>query len=413
MRNDGQSQAPALSTGRPFGALIWCAMIVLLVMFSEGFLPRLFASEQEAEGSSILRLMWFPAYGVILLLALARWQAVIKAIGRVPFLVLLLMLCAATTMWSIEPSITLRRAVAILFTTLFGIVMASHYSWRDMLRLLGLTWAILAVISLFTSILLPGFGTMTEVHVGAWRGMWWEKNSLGGHMGRAGFLFAVLIFADRPYRKAWGAAFVLACFLVLMSTSKTAALGLALGIGVLGMGLIIQRGTRIALVSIWFAATIGGAMVMSLVLAPEFVFGLFGREPTLTGRTDIWGALAYIISERPLLGYGYGAFWGPHSAPAYWVWVAVEWAAPTAHNGWLEIWLGVGLVGLLFFLANFVLTIYRAIIAAFHGWPGLFATGYLLQFLMFSMSESIIFQQNAIIWVTYVGISVRLAIDRA
>lgn len=118
-------------------------MIVLLVMFSEGFLPRLFASEQEAEGSSILRLMWFPAYGVILLLAMARWQVVIKAVGRVPFLVLLLMLCAATTMWSIEPSITLRRAVAILFTTLFGIVMASHYSWRDMLRLLGLTWAIL------------------------------------------------------------------------------------------------------------------------------------------------------------------------------------------------------------------------------------------------------------------------------
>lgn len=412
MSNDGQSPTPTQPSGGLLGALIWCVMIVLLLMFSQGVLPRLFASEEDVEGSSVLRLLWFPAYAVMLLLAIVKWRTVLKAIGHMPFLILLLMLCAATTMWSIEPDVTLRRAVAILFTTLFGIVMASHYGWRDMLRLLGVTWATLAVISVFASVALPGFGTMTEVHVGAWRGLWWEKNSLGGHMGRAGFLFAILIFADKPYRKAWTAAFLLACLLVLMSTSQTAVMGLGLGLGVLAMGLLVQRGARLAVVSTWLAVTIGGALAISLVLAPEIVFGLFGREPTLTGRTDIWQTLALAIAERPWWGYGYGAFWGVDSVPAYWVRVAVDWDAPTAHNGWLEVWLGVGLVGLLLFLANFAATIYRAIFAAFRGWPGLFAAGYLLQFLLFSMSESIIFQQNAIIWVTYVAISVRLAIDR-
>ena len=35
-------------------------LFVVLILFSEGILPRLLASEQSADGSPVLRLMWLP-----------------------------------------------------------------------------------------------------------------------------------------------------------------------------------------------------------------------------------------------------------------------------------------------------------------------------------------------------------------
>lgn len=47
-------------------------LFAILIMFSEGLLPRLFAAEESAEGSSILRLMWLPVYAMTLALMRGR-----------------------------------------------------------------------------------------------------------------------------------------------------------------------------------------------------------------------------------------------------------------------------------------------------------------------------------------------------
>jgi exopolysaccharide production protein ExoQ len=50
--------------------------------------------------------------------------------------------------------------------------------------------------------------------------------------------------------------------------------------------------------------------------------------------------------ERPLLGYGYGAFWLGERGPSARVW-AVTWDAVHAHNGYLDLWLQIGVIGAL------------------------------------------------------------------
>lgn len=379
-----------------------------LVMFSEGLLPRILASETDPE-STLLRLLWLPVYGLILIGCAAVFPRLLRTMARLPFLILLLVLAVASWAWSIDPSVTERRAVAIVATTLAGLFLATRYDWRTLLRLLGVVWLVMAVISFAAGLVAPGFAIMDEVHVGAWRGMWWEKNTLGGQMARASFLFAFLLVMDRPWRTVWAGALLVAIALVILSTSKTALLGMMVGFLVLAGGAWMRRGVVTTLSSLWLGVVVVGAALTVLVVEPALVFQLLGRDATLTGRTDIWSALTDAIAARPWFGYGYGAFWGLESEPAYRVRLATEWLVPTAHNGWLETALSIGLVGLGALVLNYVLFLVRAVRLAVSDWTGLFALGVAGQFLLFSVSESIALQQNTIVWVTYVAIAAKTA----
>lgn len=385
------------------------ALFVVLILFTEGVLPRLLTSGGSADASSLLRILWLPVYGLAIAGVLWKAKAVAVTALRMPFLIILTGLGLFSFLWSIDPALSQRRGIAIMATTLAGIFMGVRYDWRTLLRVLGLVWIVTAALSFVTALLVPSFGVMYEIHVGAWKGLFYEKNQMGGHMARAAFLCGFLFIMDAPWRRLWGAGVFLCVLLVLLSTSKTSLLGLLLGFAILGAGMWMKRGIVTGMTSAWLGVVLAGAFAGIMVFAPEVVFTALGRDPSLTGRTDIWATLIDMINQRPLLGYGYGAFWALDSEPAYWVRVLVEWEAPTAHNGWLEVAIALGLVGLVCLVLDFVMTIYRAARASIDTWTGVFALGVCAQFLLFSLSESISMQQNAIVWVTYVAVATKLA----
>ena len=71
--------------------------------------------------------------------------------------------------------------------------------------------------------------------------------------------------------------------------------------------------------------------------------GQFGRDVTLTGRTDLWADLLK-IPLNPILGAGYKSFWlGPYVAQ---IWQKYYFHPNQAHNGYLETYLQGGLLGL-------------------------------------------------------------------
>jgi exopolysaccharide production protein ExoQ len=85
---------------------------------------------------------------------------------------------------------------------------------------------------------------------------------------------------------------------------------------------------------------------------------LVGRDPTLTERTEIWkGVLS--LNTNPLIGTGYESFWlGPRLD---WLWKqkAIH-GINEAHDGYLEIYLNLGLIGL-GLLVGFLIASYRTI----------------------------------------------------
>jgi len=101
--------------------------------------------------------------------------------------------------------------------------------------------------------------------------------------------------------------------------------------------------------------------VLYLILAFGFdinsdVAGAVGRDPTLTDRTLIWETLL-ATKTNPLFGTGYESFWLGPRVNAIWKQFG---RLNEAHNGYLEVYLNLGLTGL-FLLCGFLMASYRKI----------------------------------------------------
>ncbi len=384
-----------------------------LFMFAEAFLPRLLApGPVDATGvvpeSTFLRFLWLPFYGLIGIGLVIAARDAFRTMLRSPWLVMLALLAIASAMWSVDAELSFRRGIAVFATTLFGVYLAARFDWIGALRLLACVWLLLMAASFIAGIVAPGFARMAEVHPGAWMGGWSEKNALGGHAARASFLFAFLAWRDPAPRKWWLGGLVLSLALVMLSKSATALLGTALGIGVLAAAWWMLKGRRWSLALVWGGASVGGLLVLIYLMAPGLLLGLLGKDETLTGRTEIWAELLRAIEQKPALGYGYLAFWGLDSEPRYWLQRAVDWNAPSGHNGWLDLAISLGLVGVALFLIDVLVSLCRAGRLSLASPTGVFAIGFLAQFLLFSMSESIMLAQNSVLWVSYVVVSAKL-----
>jgi O-antigen ligase len=384
-----------------------------LFMFAEAFLPRLLApGPVDASGvvpeSTFLRFLWLPFYGLIGVGLVLTARDAFRTMLRSPWLVMLALLAIASAMWSIDAELSFRRGIAVFATTLFGIYLAARFDWIGALRLLASVWFLLMAASFIVGIAAPGFSHAGEIHPGAWMGGWGEKNALGGHAARASFLFAFLAWRDPEPRRWWLVGLALSLVLVVLSKSATALLGAGLGIGTLLAAWWMLKGRRWSLALVWGGVSVGGLLVLIYLTAPGLLLGVLGKDETLTGRTDIWVELLRAIEQKPALGYGYLAFWGLESEPRYWLQRAVDWNAPSGHNGWLDLAISLGLVGVALFLVDMLVSLWRAGRLSLTSPTGVFAIGFLAQFLLFAMSESILLAQNSILWVTYVFISAKL-----
>jgi exopolysaccharide production protein ExoQ len=389
---------------------------ITLFMFAEAFLPRLLAPGPvdvtgEIPESTFLRYLWLPFYGLIAVgLFLAAGQAW-RAAARAPWLILLALLAMASALWSIDPELSFRRGIALFATTMLGVYLAARFDWLTALRLLGVIWFVLMAASLVTGLFAPQFARMNEIHVGAWVGGWSEKNALGGHAARASLLFAFLAWRDASHRKWWAGGVLMTITLLILSSSATALLGAALGLGVLLAAWLMLKGRRWSLAFAWLGVTVGSLVVLAYLTMPDVVLGLLGRDETLTGRTEIWTALGEAAEKKPAFGYGYLAFWGIDSEPRYWLERAVDWDAPSGHNGWLDLAISLGLVGVSIYAIDLAITLWRAARLSMASPAGVFALGFLAQFMLFAMSESIVIAQNSILWATYVFVGAKLALS--
>jgi O-antigen ligase len=132
-------------------------------------------------------------------------------------------------------------------------------------------------------------------------------------------------------------------WLVPIANSKTATVALSLGIAVvLAVQLVSVRKHfwSFAIPTVVFAVVFEGLFsVKSAVLEAS------DRDATFTGRTGLW---EMVLQEpiNPLLGEGYASFWLGERLERFW---AMYPTSPPiqAHNGYIEVYLNLGLVGVL------------------------------------------------------------------
>jgi exopolysaccharide production protein ExoQ len=271
---------------------------------------------------------------------------------------------------------------------------------------------VLAIASLLAGVFLPSIGRMSNTFPGSWRGLWLEKNIFGDEMSLALLLFAAAGTLRPQRRRLWYGLAVIAFGLIFASTSKTSLVAVTLGFAVFCLVLVVRRGGTLAVMASYGAVVALMALGATVLLAPDILLNLLGKDATLTGRTKIWAAVMRQIQERPVLGYGYGAVWNDDSGwgPLAWIIKQAGFRPDHAHNSWLEQWLGMGLWGLTAWALYYLMTMVRAIAAMFRSNGALVALPFLVVYTLTTLTESVAVSYNDLRWVIFVAISVRLAL---
>jgi hypothetical protein len=131
------------------------------------------------------------------------------------------------------------------------------------------------------------------------------------------------------------------------------------------------------------------------------LFSAAGRDSSFTGRVPLWQKLIAMGGRAPLLGCGFTCFWLDIDRVAE-IWKTVDWAATSAHNGYLEIFLDLGIVGLLILFFLLAQT-YRNIIRSFQDNPELGKLKLVLFAMVFfhNFTESTLGKANTLLWLLF------------
>jgi len=118
------------------------------------------------------------------------------------------------------------------------------------------------------------------------------------------------------------------------------------------------------------------------------VTSLMGRSEDLTGRATIWARLIPYAMAKPILGHGVGGFWTD----------ALREETIASHNGYLEIILNLGFLGLFLFLMLIVSWARKTpmIMAADSDW-GIFFICLLMIGLFYGISEATLYSLKGMI----------------
>jgi O-antigen ligase len=389
--------------------------VVMLLIYSQGWETPLTGGGDEAGDSELLRTLFLPAYAVgVALMALTPWR-LLQGLVRQPFLIVLVVIAAVSVIWSVSPDQTSRRLFALTFTTLCGVVIAARYSWARLAEVLATAFTILAICSLFAALFVPSIGRMSDLFPGAWRGLWPEKNTFGGNMAFGAAMCAAAALLNPKRAAGWWWAAALCFALVIMSTSKTSLVSLLLGCGALALVWAVRRGPAFGIAATWSAVVAIGLVAAVAFFASDYVFGLLGKDATLTGRTEIWSAVMRQINERPWQGFGYAAIWDETDrwGPLAWITHDAGFRAHHAHNSWLEQWLAMGVPGLVAWSALYLQTLVANIVSLYRQAGAYLALPFFVVYSLMTLTESIAVVYNDMRWVIFVALAVKLALPDA
>jgi O-antigen ligase len=243
--------------------------------------------------------------------------------------------------WADEPALAFKRWIAAILLVTAGLAARS---------VLGLPGTIRFVF--YLTLLQASGGLAWEIVRGLFAPLAQDYRFSGGLHPNGQAVVCVLLLATAcvVWKRARSAtetglataAMPLALVLLLLTRSRTAFASVVLAAGVLILLAARPGWRRIAL------AACATAVVIVVALAPGArsavtSVALLGRD-TDTDRSNLWRECLEYIAERPVLGYGFNAFWTPDRVEE--IGSVEQWGVAEAHSLYLEMLLDGGGAGL-------------------------------------------------------------------
>jgi exopolysaccharide production protein ExoQ len=292
---------------------------------------------------------------------LSRWR-------RNWLLGLFILLAFVSGLWSIGPLVTFFRALELFLATLVASYFGLRLGPKRIMSALFWFGAVLFILSIALAVGVPPTGTMYWAPFdGAWRGVYWHRNHLASITAFLSIVYLCRLILAFSKRDANGIldALLYVFSLVILYFARSAT----------GFIVFIVLNALVVLASVWlqmehrlqrghYALILAAAILTAILILTslDVVFGMFGRDTSMSGRVVLWSNLIELASRRPWLGHGFGAVWAFDSFRDEIQRLAGWTSQPLiADNGWLDIYLHLGIMGVLTLSGLLVLLAVRSL----------------------------------------------------
>jgi exopolysaccharide production protein ExoQ len=363
------------------------------------------------EGSPLDRCIYFGLIAAGTYVLSKRHVQLSEIIRQNQWLTIFFVYCFLAIFWSDFPFVAFKRWIKVLGHPIMALIVLTEPDPLEALtRLMKRCAYVIVPVSILFIKYYPqlgrGFDTWTGAAVNT--GITTNKNTLGVDCVILGFFFFWHLLQTwshertKPRRNELflTVGFLLAIWWLLSKAhSSTSLVSLFVGIlivALLGLRFVDKRfiGTYVVI----------GALAL---LAAEWAFGIYtdaiqllGKDTTLTDRTLLWSELLK-VKINPLFGTGFESFWLGERFRKF---GESRWWQPNqAHNGYLETYLNLGLVGLILLIVLLIATFWkgrRELLTNFQF--GRFRLGFLAAVVAYNWTEASFKNISAIWFVFYI-----------
>ena len=284
---------------------------------------------------------------------------------------------AVSVIWSDYPDVAFKRwTKAIGDIVMVLVVLTDPNPFAALKRLLTRTAFVLIPLSVLLIKYYPHLGRMYSPWTGTqfYGGVATTKNGLGLlclALGLGSLWAMMQSWRCREYLRskgpsiAHGLVLLMALWLFWKANSATALACFVVGAALIVVSClrVVAREPRMVHALLWGTAFLC-VSALFLDAGTNLVEGM-GRDATLTGRTLLWADVLRMRVD-PLFGAGFESFWLGDRAE--WFWKKYWWQPNQAHNGYIEIFVNLGWIGVMA-LAFVMIWGYRNIARAFQQNP--------------------------------------------
>ena len=348
------------SNPRVSNTVAWWALVVVFLAGMRGLMYRVRLQFGDVWGSLLddrpTQVMFYALYAVALAVG---WRSRGTVDRRVLApLAALLGVLMMSTLWSIEWGRTLNQSLQMATATAAVVMLASSLPLERVLSALVTAGSIAVLLSVIAAVADWQFSSDRK---GRLTGVFYNRNALGLAAAVLAVSAALWWWQRRDSARARVMApMISAVALVVWWRSGSATAMIAAGAGVLAAAWMVawQRGSSVVRRRLVWIAAVAGVVVVVAVLARGVVAEWIGRDATFTGRTSTWGVVVDAWQRRPLSGFGFFAGWfDPEVRLGL---DRIDFNHWEAHNGYLEVLMGAGIVGVLV-LAWLLVGVVRAV----------------------------------------------------
>jgi O-antigen ligase len=294
-----------------------------------------------------------------------------------PWVTALLVFMALSIVWSNYPYISFKRYIKIIGSvTMAMVVLTNDRPHESVLAILRRCFYIHLPMSIICVKYFRDIGVSYDWSgaSNSWQGISTSKNTLGQVAMLAVLYFSwdvYLHWRDYGWRNLHVVYLLMGVYLlkgseseISMTSVSVCCMTLLIFLRLQSLRLRLEDARRFVQKVFWAVSFLVALVIVhSLVMfSPHSIFGklitTFGKDITLTDRTNIWHDVYAAASGNPLLGVGFGGFWIGRLANIPWN-ANMTWVLGQAHSGYVDTYLQIGLLGEFLLAAVLLTSFYR------------------------------------------------------